>query len=118
MEWVLHVAAVVLWIGGLMAAGLVRGPEQPGRPSTQRRIMTTMALPGMIVAVLAGLGRAFRLGPDVLGAGWFHLKLALVVVLIVLQVLVARGRLRGAWITPVAGTLAVAAIWLAHHKLP
>ena len=116
MDWVLHLAGVLLWVGGLMAAGLMRGPSETGKSSTQRRLLMTMALPGLVLAVLGGLGLAMRGGHEVLTGGWFHAKLLIVVVLIVLHVLLAKGKLRGVWLTPVIGLLALVAIVLAHLK--
>jgi uncharacterized membrane protein len=115
MEWVLHILGVVLWLGALLAAGLVRGPEQPGQPSTRRRVLNTLALPGLVLTVLAGLGLMAHAHSGTL-TGWFHVKLTLAAVLVVLHVLMARGRLGGVWFTPVVGLLGLAAITLAHLK--
>lgn len=117
MEWIAHVAGVVLWLGGLMAAGLMRGPEQPGQGSTRRRAMTAMALPGVVLVVLGGMGLLASHGiSHINGPGWFHTKMLVVVALLVLHVLVARDKVRGAWLMPVAGVLGLGAIVLAHVK--
>lgn len=117
MEWIAHVAGVVLWLGGLMAAGLMRGPEQPGQGSTRRRAMTAMALPGLILVLLGGVGLLARFGiSHINGPGWFHTKMLLVVTLVVLHVLVARDKVRGAWLMPVTGLVGLGAVVLAHLK--
>jgi hypothetical protein len=48
--------------------------------------------------------------------GWFHVKMTLVLILLALQILMAGGRLRGAWVTPVVGAVALGAIFLARTK--
>lgn len=109
---VLHLTGAVLWMGGLLAAGLVRGPEQPGQPSTRRRLMSQLALPGFVLSLLAGLGLIMAAHPGTL-TGWFHVKLTLVAGLLALHILAARGRLGGAWLTPVVALLMVGVLSLA-----
>jgi|GEM_PF-2311783 len=117
MEWIAHILGVVLWLGGLMAAGLMRGADQPGQASTQKRAMAAMALPGVVLVLVGGVGLLARNGVShINGAGWFHTKMLLVLLLITLHVLVAMGKLRGVWLTAVAGLLGVCAIVLAHLK--
>lgn len=117
MEWIAHVAGIVLWLGGLMSAGLMRGPEQPGQGSTQRRAMATMALPGVVLLLVGGVGLLARNGiSQINGAGWFHSKMMVVLALLAIHALLALGKLRGAWLTPVVGFLGLIAIVLAHLK--
>ncbi len=115
MEKVLHLTGIVLWLGGLLSAGLVRGPEQPGQPSTRRRLMTWLALPGLVLTLLGGLGLMAVAHAGSL-TGWFHAKLSVVAVLVVLHVLIARGRLGGAWLTPLVGLLMLVTLGLAVLK--
>jgi uncharacterized membrane protein len=113
MERVLHLLGVVLWLGGLAAAGLVRGAEAPGQPSTRKRLLQGLAWPGFVLTLLGGIGlwaRATELG------GWFHVKLTLAVVLLGLTFAMARGRVAGAWMTPAVVALAAVAIFLAEMR--
>ena len=113
MERALHLLGVVLWLGGLAAAGLVRGAEAPGQPSTRKRLLQGLAWPGFALALLGGIGlwaRATELG------GWFHVKLTLAVLVLVLTYWLGRGRLQGAWVTPAVVALAAAAIFLAEVR--
>jgi uncharacterized membrane protein len=113
MERVIHLLGVVLWLGGMAAAGLVRGAESPGQSSTRKRLLNGLAWPGFILTLLGGVGlwmRATELG------GWFHVKLTLAAVLLGLLGWMARGRASGAWITPVIVALAAVAITLAELR--
>jgi len=113
MERVLHLLGVVLWLGGLAAAGLVRGAEAPGQPSTRKRLLLWLTWPGFVLTLVGGIGlwaRATELG------GWFHVKLTLAVVVLGLTVAMDRGRATGAWMTPVVVALAAAAIYLAELR--
>jgi uncharacterized membrane protein len=120
-----HVFGAVAYLGGILAVSrilaLLPSAEEAlrrGAASLARRAYLTVALPGLVVLLLAGLHTAFA---DPLGRGyfrqpWFHMKLTLVVLLLAVDHLlllrplkaVARGEGEGA----VPGPLVRVAFWM------
>jgi uncharacterized membrane protein len=116
MDWIVHIVGVVLWVGGLLAAAHLDGLREESAAPLRGRLLKTMALPGLVLALLGGVGLAVRGGHAVLQGGWFHTKLLAVALLIVVHVLLVKSRARGAWPLPAVGLLALAAVLLAHLK--
>lgn len=94
-----HLLGMVLWIGGLFAALLALSAAQP---ALARRGLRTLAHPGAAVTVVAGILLVW-VNPVWMRQGWLHAKLALVVVLIVLDLVMTRALRTGAPGPPDAG---------------
>ena len=88
----LHIFGVVFWLGSLLVIATLLGlvPEEVG-VAKERFIVATRRLfdvgCNVGAAVAVGLGILLvLLEPEVLRHGWFHLKLLLVVIVLVLHV--------------------------------
>jgi putative membrane protein len=99
---VLHILSVVAWMAGLLYlprlfvyhAGVAPGSEASETfKLMERRLSRAIMLPAMIATWLFGGLLAFTPGVVDWTEGWFHAKLALVVVLTVFQHLLGRWRL-------------------------
>lgn len=99
----LHVVAVVIWIGGLVACAVVatsKTGDEKTRGAIARLVYRRLAAPGFGLALLLGLARlvpgwkSATVDANGIVAGgyakapWMHVKLTLVVVIIVLDQLV------------------------------
>lgn len=94
--WVLvaHIAGIVFWVGGLLAASQVlAGRERETSPETRAtlasmagRLLKALAHPGAAITVLAGIV-ILGVKPQDLQQGWLHAKLGLVVILIAADLL-------------------------------
>ena len=90
---VLHLFGIVLWIGGLlMTAALLSQHARESSPEAigaltrlEKKAMCTMADPGALLAILAGITMILSNPSYYLYATWLHFKLTLVVVLIILH---------------------------------
>lgn len=134
---VLHVAAVAVWIGGLVAlpglcqrrGATAEGPDLHRLQRAARFVYAAVVSPAAFVAVGSGLGLIFLAGTF---APWFALKLALVgglaglhllAGLVILRLFDAGGtygRARAATATTLTGALALAVLGvvLAKPALP
>ena len=89
---VVHIAGVVAWVGGLLAAIRTAGSQlkeatSDGKAALARqgqRFMRGFAHPGAAVAVLAGVA-LLVIQPAYHQQAWLHVKLGLVILLIVLD---------------------------------
>ncbi|MEE3626221.1 protoporphyrinogen oxidase HemJ [Nitrospirillum sp. BR 11752] len=97
----LHVIAVISWMAGLLylprlfvyhCAAPVGSPQSETFKVMERRLLRAIMNPAMIVAWACGLAM-ITLDPALLkGAGWLHAKLALVVLMTVAHMTMARWR--------------------------
>ncbi|MGA7384988.1 MAG: protoporphyrinogen oxidase HemJ [Methylocella sp.] len=96
---VLHILAIIAWMAGMLYLPrlFVYHAEAPqGSPQArtfvvmERRLMRAIMLPALLVTWATGLTLAVQAG--FLHAGWFHSKLALVIVLSALHGYFARLR--------------------------
>lgn len=86
---VAHIAGIVLWVGGLLAAsqalaGCERESSTEARTALARlagKLLKALAHPGAAIAVLAGIA-LLLIKPADLQQAWLHIKVALVVILI------------------------------------
>ena len=91
---VAHITGIVLWVGGLLATcQVLAGRERESsievraalsRPA--RKLLKALAHPGAAIAVLAGIA-LLLIKPEDLRQAWLHIKLALVVILIAVDLL-------------------------------
>lgn len=81
---VFHFLGVILWMGGTIGSALVAAYAADAGANvaaSARRVLRTVAVPAMLAAWLGGLGMALPVFSAVYArAGWFHGKLALVLV--------------------------------------
>ncbi len=109
---VVHVLGVILWVGGVLAGGLLIRLRLDGDPSGklaegENRVFKSLAGHGMMLTVLAGAALIALRGGLYLHQGWFIAKLILVAALIGLHMtLRVRGkRLAAAPESVTGGTL-------------
>lgn len=95
-RWALvaHIVGVILWMGGLLIAtqllarlGQASEEARATLARLARKTLKSVAHPGAAVAVLAGIAMVV-IQPAYLGQAWLHIKFALVVILIALDLLV------------------------------
>jgi putative membrane protein len=96
MAWWLtfHLLGVVLWTGGLLSISRMaayhtaEAPEvQPRFAWVEWRMYWLVAVPGMVITLIAAAG-LLATGPlPYMSLGWFHAKMALVVLLLGLHAL-------------------------------
>ncbi|MBI4459974.1 MAG: CopD family protein [Acidobacteria bacterium] len=90
---VFHLLAMVLWVGGLLAATLIltthsrpKGAEAHRALSeSEAKILKGMAHPGAALAVITGVLLILQNPGYYLSAGWLHTKLLAVLLLIALD---------------------------------
>jgi protoporphyrinogen IX oxidase len=97
----IHIIAAFAWMAGMFYLPRLYvyhaqvGPNSPQAGTfkmMERRLLTVIMNPAMIVTVVLGLWLAF--GADAVDprAGWLHAKIALVVAMLVVHVLLAKWR--------------------------
>jgi uncharacterized membrane protein len=113
MLWILHLLGIVFWFGSLLAISLLpaRGGGDHPADRAHGSLMSRLAWPGFAFMLLRGLGMMHSAAPGTLG-GWFHVKLTLALLLLVLQVLMMRGTLKGRWLTALINLFLVGALYL------
>lgn len=103
MAWILalHVFGVIFWLGSLLViTSLLRlasdevGVAKERVVAVARRLFNMGANAGAVITVILGIWLA-ALDPSVMRAGWMHVKLVLVLILILVHLLLAR-RIAGA----------------------
>lgn len=121
-----HVAANVVWIGAILAVGVALGSsaaEAPVRGSLALEIYRKLAVPGFVLAFVAGLTRLVQnLDYFFVQTRFMHAKLPLVIAVIALHhVLGARARKMAAGeaaasgsVTRLSGALLVCAVGAAY----
>ena len=82
----IHLIGVLMWIGASFSAGLLAAwspPEHTAETAANlRRLVRRVAVPGLLLAWIGGLGRLIPEFGDVYArAGWMHTKLLLVLVI-------------------------------------
>jgi putative membrane protein len=95
---VAHIAGIVLWVGGLLAACQVlsardREPSIDVRMSIAqlaRKLLRALTHPGAAITVAAGIA-LLLVKPADLRQAWLHIKLTLVVILIAIDLLLTVG---------------------------
>ena len=93
----LHVFAFVLWISGLLLATIVlsRYAQEPSGEARQalarleRTVLRALADPGALVTLIAGIALITTNPAYYLHAGWMHIKLTFVAMLIGVHVIIA-----------------------------
>jgi protoporphyrinogen IX oxidase len=95
VAWTLvaHIFGLVLWVGGLLVTTVVmarhtreESPEaRAALGKVQRTLLRGMADPGALLTILAGITLITTNRAYYLHAGWLHIKLTFVIVLIVLH---------------------------------
>ena len=95
VAWTLvaHIFGLVLWVGGLLVTSIVMarhtGEQSPEARAAlgkvQRTLLRGMADPGALLTILAGITLITTNRSYYLHAGWLHIKLTFVIVLIVLH---------------------------------
>lgn len=97
----LHIVAVIAWMAGLLYlprlyvyhAGTAAGSEASETfKIMERRLLRAIINPAMIAVFLLGGALVMIEGADLMHAGWFHIKVLLVIVLTVMHGLMARWR--------------------------
>lgn len=97
----LHIVAVIAWMAGLLYlprlyvyhAGTVPGSESSETFKVmERRLLRAIINPAMIAVFLLGGALVMIEGSELMHAGWFHVKVLLVLVLAALHGLMARWR--------------------------
>jgi putative membrane protein len=97
----LHIVAVIAWMAGLLYlprlyvyhAGTAAGSEASETFKVmERRLLRAIMNPAMIAVFLLGGALVMIEGSELMHAGWFHIKVLLVVVLTVMHGLMARWR--------------------------
>jgi putative membrane protein len=97
----LHIIAVIAWMAGLLYlprlyvyhAGTAVGSEASETFKVmERRLLRAIINPAMIAVFLLGGTLAMIEGTELTHAGWFHIKVLLVIVLTVMHGLMARWR--------------------------
>ncbi len=96
LNWALvaHIIGIIYWLGGLIVAAqiLVRlGNESSpdlgkALANFESKLLKRIVHPGAAIAVLAGIAMV-AISPDYLRQTWLHIKLALVVILIAVDLL-------------------------------
>ncbi|HEV2424770.1 MAG TPA: CopD family protein [Terriglobia bacterium] len=96
LNWALvaHVIGIIYWLGGLVAAahilmrlGNESSPEaRAALGNFENKLLKRIVHPGAAVTVLAGIGILLA-DPEYLRQTWLHVKLALVVILIAVDLL-------------------------------
>ena len=97
----LHIVAVIAWMAGLLYLPrlyVYHADTAPGSESSEtfkimeRRLLRAIVNPAMIAVFLLGGALVMIEGSELMHAGWFHIKILLVVVLTVMHGLMARWR--------------------------
>ena len=97
----LHIVAIIAWMAGLLYlprlfvyhAGTAVGSESSETFKVmERRLLRAIMNPAMIAAFILGGALVAIEGPELMHAGWFHIKVLLVLVLAVMHGLMARWR--------------------------
>lgn len=97
----LHVISVIAWMAGLLYLPrlfVYHATTPTGTPQSETfkvmelRLYRYIMGPASVVAVLTGGWLAWQLGADLFHHGWFHVKLASVVVLLVVHHMLGRWR--------------------------
>ncbi|MBI4442205.1 MAG: CopD family protein [Acidobacteria bacterium] len=93
-DWiiVIHLLGMVLWVGGLLVATLILASHavESGAAAAaaltraEQKVFRGFIHPGAAISVLTGLLLILS-GPFYMQAGWFHVKLFLAVILVVLD---------------------------------
>ena len=93
-DWfiVLHLSGMVLWVGGLLVTTLILASHavESGAAAAaaltraEQKVFRGFIHPGAAISVLTGLLLILS-GPFYMQAGWFHVKLFLAVILVVLD---------------------------------
>jgi putative membrane protein len=92
----LHIVAVIAWMAGMLYLPRLLVYHSSAKPGSElsetfkvmeRRLLNVIMMPAMIVTWIVGIVLVFQ--GQWLGAGWFHAKFALVVLMTVLQGLFA-----------------------------
>ena len=95
----LHIAAVMSWMAGLFYLPrlfVYHAQEQPGSAVSElfkvmeRRLMRAIMTPAAVVSWAAGLAMMIQM--EFYRQGWFHLKLALVILMTVVHLILERRR--------------------------
>jgi putative membrane protein len=96
LNWALvaHIIGIIYWLGGLIVAAQIMlrlshesSPEgRQALADVESKLLKRIVHPGAAVTVLAGIAIVV-ISPDYLRQTWLHIKLALVVVLIALDLL-------------------------------
>ena len=89
---VLHLPGMVLWVGGLLVTTLILASHavESGAAAAaaltraEQKVFRGFIHPGAAISVLTGLLLILS-GPFYMQAGWFHVKLFLAVILVVLD---------------------------------
>jgi putative membrane protein len=93
----LHIVAVIAWMAGMLYLPRLFVYHSSAKPGSElsetfkvmeRRLLNVIMMPAMIVTWIVGIVLVFQ--GQWLGAGWFHAKFALVVLMTVLQGLFAQ----------------------------
>lgn len=94
MAWWLtfHVLGVILWTGGLLAISRMaayhvveEAPVQPRFAWVEGRMYWLVAVPGAVITLITAAGLLAASPVAYGGMGWFHGKMALVLLLVVLH---------------------------------
>lgn len=95
-----HIIGILFWVSGLMVvSGLIRyfesRTEEKSGPSYQaltKKYWFGMVIPGLLISVVTGIYQFMIMGADYyMKQGWFHGKLTLIVVLLVVTGIVGNG---------------------------
>lgn len=104
LSFAVHIVAIVMWVGGLMLATriftlLIKGGATPALLAPAASRMTVgFIIPGLLLTVASGVYQIMLKGAAFyMKQGWFHTKLTLVLVLVVMTVLfiVQSNKLKG-----------------------
>ncbi len=95
---VFHIIGIVMWIGGLLAvtqimaqsAAATEPAAREAYASMARRALNALAHAGLVLTVGSGVILLFLIPPAMRMAAWLHIKLTLVVLLIGLDIWLAR----------------------------
>jgi uncharacterized membrane protein len=93
-----HILGVILWAGGALNVSRMLGfhvqedPEtvQPRLSNIEKRIFNLVVLPGMAMAMIAGMGMLTGAAQADMQYGWMHGKLAFAMILFVLTMLLGK----------------------------
>ncbi len=97
----LHIVAIIAWMAGLLYlprlyvyhAGTAVGSEASETFKVmERRLLRAIMNPAMIAVFILGGALVMIEGSELMHAGWFHIKVLLVLVLTVMHGLMARWR--------------------------
>ncbi len=113
MLWILHLLGIVFWFGALLSISLLPARSEGDHPvdRAHQGLMGRLAWPGFAFMLVGGLGLMHSAAPGTL-SGWFHVKLTLAVLLLVLQLLMMRGKLKGSWLSALIALFLVGALFL------